>query len=236
MRKIRKRRKRNVLISVVSLLIVFAMAFGMLQSSNTVYAAEPKSDASTATSYTESLGNGTSTQYAGRVWTDKTVYTEDATFTGDIGNEQGSAKVEIGDSKFLVAYSALAQSQQITGQAQVPIDTVFVIDISGSMANEDSGMDNGQSRISNLVDALNESIDTLMSMNPQNRIAVVAYSSGTTTLLPLDHYTKIDSRTEYFSLDRTRPNNNNQNDPTQLYTRALAGNNYIRKTIHILMA
>lgn len=233
MRKIRKRRKRNVLISVVSLLIVFAMAFGMLQSSNTVYAAEPKSDASTATSYTESLGNGTSTQYAGRVWTDKTVYTEDATFTGDIGNEQGSAKVEIGDSKFLVAYSALAQSQQITGQAQVPIDTVFVIDISGSMANEDSGMDNGQSRISNLVDALNESIDTLMSMNPQNRIAVVAYSSGTTTLLPLDHYTKIDSRTEYFSLDRTRPNNNNQNDPTQLYTRALAGNNYIRKTTDV---
>ena len=38
------------------------------------------------------------------------------------------------DSDFLVAYSALATSQSITGKSPVPVDVVFVIDNSNSRA------------------------------------------------------------------------------------------------------
>lgn len=189
MHKIRKKRKRNVLISVVSLLIVFVMAFGMLQSSNTVYAAAGKSDASTAASYTESLGDNASTRYAGRVWTDKTVYTADATFTGDVENAQGNKTetVKIGDSKFLVAYSALAQSQQITGQTQVPVDVVFVIDNSNSM-DKSVGNNSNQTRLAATVEAVNKSISTIMQSNENSRVAVVVYGMEAKTLMDLGHY------------------------------------------------
>ena len=60
-----------MLISVVSLLIVFVMAFGMLQSSNTVYAAAAASDNDTRNSYSSSLGDSSSTRYNGRIWTEQ---------------------------------------------------------------------------------------------------------------------------------------------------------------------
>lgn len=53
------------------------------------------SDANTTGMYAESLGDNNSTRYAGRVWTDKSVSTEDMSFTGQI-----SDTVSKGESDF----------------------------------------------------------------------------------------------------------------------------------------
>lgn len=80
-----------------------------------------------------------------------------------------------------------------TSQTSVktPLDVVFVLDISGSMNDNDKDK--------TMVDSVNTAISTIMYENPESRIGVVAYSStynsslananNATTLLPLGKYT-----------------------------------------------
>ena len=218
------RRKQRILSGILAVLLVVALAVGLVPNEQ-VYAAEPVADGNTSQEYSWSLGESTSTQYNGRVWTDKSVSTSDVTFSGS-GN---TITVPIGTgedkSDFLVTYSALATSQQVSGKSNVPVDVVFVVDLSGSMSNGDSGMDDGRSRIAHVVDALNTSIETLMAANPDSRVAVVGYEETATTLLPLDHYTKNTNywgnEQPYFSLNRTEPSDSN----TTLTVNAVGSNN-----------
>lgn len=138
------------------------------------------SDANTTGSYTAAFGDGTSTRYSGRVWTDKTVYTGDAEFNGTVDGRPQTFRVT-NDSDFLVAYSALATSTSVSGKMKAPVDVVLVIDNSGSMVN------NGY--LDDTVKAVNNSIKTLMEMNEHNRVAVVLYDTDVATLLPLGRYT-----------------------------------------------
>lgn len=138
------------------------------------------SDANTTGSYTAAFGDGTSTRYSGRVWTDKTVYTGDAEFNGTVDGRPQTFHVA-NDSDFLVAYSALATSTSVSGKMKAPVDVVLVIDNSGSMVN------NGY--LDDTVKAVNNSIKTLMEMNEHNRVAVVLYDTDVATLLPLGRYT-----------------------------------------------
>lgn len=176
-----ERRRRRILSGVLAVLLVVALAVGLMPNKQ-VYAAEKTSDGNTTGSYEQNLGGNSSTRYAGRVWTDKTVYTENATFTGD----EGSVTVE-NDSDFLVAYSALATTQNVTGKSSVPVDVVFVIDNSNSMDNSVGG-GSRQSRLEATVEAVNTSIATIMESHPDSRVAVVLYGSDAHTLMPLGHY------------------------------------------------
>ena len=230
---------RKIGAAVVATMLVVAMVIGLVPS-NEAIAAEKVSDYGTETKYTESLGDNASTEYSGRIWTDKSVYADNVTFEAF-----GGAKYTVkNDSDFLVGFSALATSQSVSGQTQAPIDVVFIIDISGSMSNNNSGMDNGKSRIYNTVQAVNTSIDKLMSMNPYSRVAVVAFSGNAQVLLPLDRYTKITTTKrewisterhgywqeievtqDYFSLSHETATNNN----VTLYTRAQGTESSISK-------
>lgn len=178
---IMERRRRRILSGVLAVLLIVALAVGLMPNEQ-VYAAEKTSDGNTTGSYAHNLGDNSSTRYAGRVWTDKTVYTGDATFSGDFGN------VTIqNDSDFLVAYSALATTQNITGKSSVPVDVVFVIDNSNSM-DDSVGGGSRQSRLEATVEAVNASIATIMESHPDSRVAVVLYGSSAHTLMPLGHY------------------------------------------------
>lgn len=190
--------------SLPAIILAFVLAAALVAQvltqaavSNQALAAEttPIADANTTNGYRDSLGDGSSTRYAGRVWTDKTVYTEDATFQNDDGSQNYT--IPKGDSDFLVAYSALATSQAISGETKVPIDVVFVIDLSGSM---DTSMGQGRgTRAENTVEAVNTAIRTLMNLNEYTRVAVVAYSDTAQVLLPLRHYGSVGAREEYLT-------------------------------------
>lgn len=203
--KLKKGKLYKIGAALVAVVLIVAMVIGYLPNSNVALAAEYASDFSTTTKYTESLGDNASTEYAGRIWTDKSVFTEDVVFSGYSGASQ---KVEKGNDDFLVSFSALATSQSISGQAQAPIDVVFVIDMSGSM--RDNSM-SGQSRLRRTIAALNTSIETLLATSENARVGVVAFSGEATTLLELDHYTKLNNNA-FISTDSSENN---------IYTRAV---------------
>lgn len=90
---------------------------------------------------------------------------------------------------FGVTLSVLGQDYQLKAedQVKVPVDVVFVLDVSGSMENNKTA--EGITRTRAVVNAVNTAMDTVMADNPENRAGVVLYSSGGSTLLGLDHYT-----------------------------------------------
>ena len=124
-----------------------------------------------------------STENAGGVWMDKSVFTDASAF-----NKLGISMDR--QDGFLVALSTIASNMSITGASAVPTDSILVLDISGSM-NESSN-----DLAEELVEAANSTISVLLSTNSNNRVGVVLYSGETDSegnsavmLLPLDRYT-----------------------------------------------
>ncbi len=140
--------------------------------------------------------NPLSTENAGGVWVDKSVFTSVSDFknsmvTGEsITGNTAYNQMTIDPNHFLVALSAIAATKEIVGYSAIPTDTVFVLDLSQSM-------DNGQ-YVPTMVTAANDAIKTLLDLNLHNRISVVLYSGNTVSgnsdlrhsivLLPLDRY------------------------------------------------
>lgn len=104
------------------------------------------------------------TENAGGVWTDKSVFTDASPFGGKVTMQDA-------ERNFLTALSAIAANKEVVGYSTVPTDTVLVLDVSGSM--------NGF--YDDLVKATNEAITELLSVNENNRVGVVLYSASTTT-------------------------------------------------------
>lgn len=76
-----------------------------------------------------------STQNIGRIWTDKSVFTDGATYTE--GPLAGTPINVEGDHDFLVGLSALSSTSNLTSTTYTsqPLDIVLVLDDSGSMAD-----------------------------------------------------------------------------------------------------
>ncbi len=198
MRKIRIKRSILAVLLAVALVAEIVSPFSFLGMGKRVLAAAGASapnaivDKDTTNKYSLSLGDNASTEYAGRVWTDKTVFSTDATFATFGG---GSVTVKLNETgtlgeDFLVAFSALATAESVEGQTQAPVDVVLILDVSGSMSNAQSNMDNNKSRIFNAVQAANKAIDQLMALNPYTRVALVTFSTSASVVLPLDRYEK----------------------------------------------
>lgn len=179
-------------------------------------------DGDTRNTYTESFGTTNSTRYAGRIWTDKSV-SADGSVTFDDG-DGGANPITINkyESDFLVTYSAMATSQIITGQA--PTDTVFILDLSASMtwgySKPQEAASKEESRLYAMVNAVNSAIDELVKSNPQNRIAIVAFSGNLpeTQLLPAlttgEELQKKVTNGEYLSLADWKPGEDSDLDDT----------------------
>lgn len=120
-------------------------------------------------------------RYAGRVWSDKSVYNDDVTLDG--------VTLQKGNADFLTVFSALGSSRNVTSRVMLPLDIVFVIDISGSMNN---ALGNS-TRIAKTIDAVNDAMTTLMDENQVSKysrvgIAVFSNANRTQTILPLGRY------------------------------------------------
>jgi len=192
--KIGKKRIGRI-IAVV--LLAMTLVVGLIP--NQALAAESKiADEATIDKYLESLGDEASTEYAGRIWTDKTVFAEDTSIRmkpndSTPADNHLDLKISKG-SDFAVMYSALATGVEVTGSTVTPMDVVFVIDMSSSMSRESNRMDNGQLRVYNATVALNNAVKEILDINEYVRIGVVGYNRNAFTILPLDHY---EQRTGY---------------------------------------
>ena len=180
-----------VLVFAMGLLVEAIRPLGVFAAHTDQRVSDPPTNASQ--DYEDALGSTSSTRYNGRVWADKTVYTSDATIGSSVEGG-GTEKIEIGEDDFLISYSLMAATTVVEGQSLVPLDVVFVIDLSDSMKGD---------KIKETVVALNQSVHTLMMGNPDTRIGVVTYNDEAYVLLPLDHYTKISETEDYFSLSET---------------------------------
>ncbi len=143
-----------------------------------------------------------SSRYAGGIFIDKSVYTAKEavapnSYFYDIANKLKFGKDNFGNDNFMVSLSAVGSTTQITGKTSVPADTVFILDLSASMSNDE---------VTTMIRATNRAITELLE-NPDSRVSVVLYSGNSTTsnnatlnnatvILPLNRYTTTISITE----------------------------------------
>ena len=134
-------------------------------------------------------GSSFSTDDAGRLWVDKSVYpsVEQAAAAGVANPSMQNA-----DLDFLVGMSAFSSSASFRKEQTAPHDVVFVISLNSTLS---SFHYDGKTYAEHLADALNEAIGRLMAENADGvgpadptRVAVVGYSIDTTILMPLDTY------------------------------------------------
>lgn len=176
-----KEKKFNVLQRMVAMAICLALVLSLIPAMQAaVSAAEAeatgKVDASTMDSWKSFFDPANvSTEHAGGIWTDKSVFNSAAAFP-NLGISLQK------QDHFLVALSALAANSIVVGQGSTPTDTMFVLDISGSMSS---------SEINAMITATNDSIRTLLTINNENRVGVVLYSDEAQILLKPDHYTGV---------------------------------------------
>ena len=99
------------------------------------------------------------TEYVGSVWTDKSVLTDPL--------RKQQIDITPQENHFLVALSAVGVTSEIQDSTTVPVDTVLVLDVSGSMNKTHKNV------AQQLVKSANQTVKSLLEMNPYNRVGVV---------------------------------------------------------------
>lgn len=147
---------------------------------------ETIADASTMGDWSGVVEN--TTQNIGRIWTDKTVSTNDIGISGAM-----SATVSKGDSDFITALSVLSSTSNIASTSTTPLDIVLVLDASGSM---DDDMTGGK-RIDALKNAANAFIDEIATQNAsisdaskQHQVSIVKFAGKKSNKVGNDTYRK----------------------------------------------
>lgn len=130
-----------------------------------------------------------STQEAGRIWVDKSVYT-DSSAAGSAGIPE--APMVDSENDFIVGLSMLSASSTVRRESPYSHDVVFVVSLNSAMASLSY---DGQPYAAHMTEALNEAIARLMAENVEAggadakaRVAVIGYSVDVTVLMPLDTY------------------------------------------------
>lgn len=139
------------------------------------------------TNYTRPDGQP-STQNVGRIWTDKSVFDGDYSFTNDDNVGLSGEKIEKGDSDFLVSLSALSSTSNLKEMVKTsqPLDIVLVLDTSGSMSG--SKMTNLKNAANNFINATAEN-NRGLEQDQQTRLAIVQFASGANTEQQLNYVT-----------------------------------------------
>ncbi len=147
---------------------------------------ETIADASTMGDWSGVVEN--TTQNIGRIWTDKTVSTNDIGISGAMG-----ATVSKGDSDFITALSVLSSTSNIASTSTTPLDIVLVLDASGSM---DDDMTGGK-RIDALKNAANAFIDEIATQNAsisdaskRHQVSIVKFAGKKSIEVGNDTYRK----------------------------------------------
>ena len=134
-----------------------------------------------------SLTEITNTAFTDKVKSDSTIKLED---------------IEIGQRGSITVKSIKSSTDTVS----TPMDVVFVLDTSGSMTyplevkdkKDETAVED--SRAKAMVNAVNNSIKTIMSKNKDSRVGVVGFSGDASTIIPLGNYAQgIDYLTREYS-------------------------------------
>lgn len=105
-----------------------------------------------------------------------------------------------------------------------PKDVVIVLDTSTTLADA-SYENSSKKRYEDLVPALNKMMNNILSVNSENRVAIIQYSSTVDVVLPLDHYS-LTSGTSYFNVNTSADAAGEPFATTNSYVKNSAGNVY----------
>lgn len=173
--------KKRLLAAGLSVVLTIGLLFSISPAALNAQATagfDRTADFSTLENWKNYYGSGaTTTANAGKIWTDKTVLDGNAQLDNGIQIARSSS------DNFLVGLSALSSVKSLSGHDTIPTDVIFVLDISSSMRTTAN-----QGAISAMVDAANESMDTLLENNADSRVGVILYDQNPFILLPLDRY------------------------------------------------
>lgn len=186
------------------------------------------SDSSTAKIEDDFYGDedlGSKNEFDGKTVTDKSVVHGNNNYLDNSKSGDGVSDFTYSQDEFSVTLSALAQqfdNGSIMAE-RVPVDVVFILDVSGSM---NSGATSSYDTVRRVqaVKALNKLINNVMDMHEGNRVSLVTFGSTSTTsntytedyyrnkvqeLLPLGRYYQASSRPT--TLDYKEHNDGNFN-------------------------
>ena len=126
-----------------------------------------------------------STEEAGRIWVDKSVFAD----ADDARSAGLPVMSDPGDHGFIVGLSALSSAVSERTEGGTAHDVVFVVSTNRLLEDITYG---GRPQALYLVDALNQAISRLMATNDgaaaPTRVAVIGYDSKVTTMMPLGTY------------------------------------------------
>ncbi len=181
-------------------------------------------------------GDGYSTDQAGRIWVDKSVY-------GSSDEAQAAGlDVTLADEQhgFVVGLSALSSAVSVRQEGGPAHDVVFVVSTNRVLSSLPYG---GRPQAAYLADALNTSIARLMAQNDDSstptRVSVIGYNSDVVTLMPLDVY-EPDENGRYVSFSPGSGNNPGSlevvataQSGAQTTNAALGSGSYLQRAVHL---
>ena len=199
MKKVNKK-NMHLLKQKVSNIICLLLCFNILMSlfvpltlvvvSSKVRNSTYEVDLDTTDTYQDALINDINgSRYAGRIWSDKSVFRNSITLDNETDGYDGTID---NNSDFLHVFSALGSSLKITPPPQ--LDVMLLVDISGSMGkigDECATEENfDQTPMYKTIEQVNKTIKTLLEKNSESRFGIVIYGATATVLVPLGHYSK----------------------------------------------
>lgn len=178
-------RKRKRVAWIVTLLLSVTILFGM--SGTTVSAATGAvADDVTISHWHDSIAFDDTTKDIGRIWTDKSVSAGNIVM-GKLDNSGTKTVEKNGDSDFLVGLSALSSVAKIMGQSTVPLDIVMVLDVSGSM-DDDNKMNTLKTAVNSFIDETAKTNSERSNENLRSRISLVKFAGDKTNKVGNDTY------------------------------------------------
>ncbi len=202
--KIKNKFKRKIYKLICLLLcvtqIIFLFSPTILAASSNLRNSTYAVDSDTTDDYiTHMINAKNGSRYAGRIWTDKSVFREGITLDNDTDGYEGTIT---NNSDFLHAFSVLGSSLKITQPTQ--LDVMFLLDVSGSMGKVENGYATKknfeQTPMYKTIEQVNISINTLLEKSPDSRFGIAIYGSTAAILVPLGHYTK-DNNTPFLKVE-----------------------------------
>lgn len=202
-------RKRKRVAWIVTLLLSVTILFGM--SGTTVSAATGAvADDVTISHWHDSIAIDDTTKNIGRIWTDKSVSAGNIVM-GKLDNSGTKTVEKNGDSDFLVGLSALSSAAKIMGQSTVPLDIVMVLDVSGSM-EEDNKMSTLKTAVNSFIDETARTNSERSNENLRSRISLVKFAGDKTNEVGNDTYGWDDYNYTQIVRDYKAYTNDNKNE------------------------